>query len=104
MQDDVDAAWVALRRCLETRSLELLDEVRTYPTPIARCDEQLTRVIEERDAAFRCLRLAAELESQRASLADAQWVRLLHRFAIDLDADDVGVRTARARLVAAIAP
>jgi len=103
MQDDVDAAWVTLRRCLEARSLELLDEVRTYPTPIARCDEQLTRVIEERDAAFRFLRLAAELESQRASLAHAQWVTRLRRFASDLDADDVGVRAACARLVAAIA-
>ena len=27
---------------------ELSEEIRNYPTPIARCDEQLTALIEER--------------------------------------------------------
>lgn len=27
---------------------ELSEEIRRYPTPIARCDEQLTALIEER--------------------------------------------------------
>lgn len=33
---------------LEGRIAELSDEIRHYPTPIARCDEQLTALIEER--------------------------------------------------------
>ena len=30
------------------RIQELSEEIRNYPTPIARCDEQLTALIEER--------------------------------------------------------
>ncbi len=33
---------------LEQRLAELSDEIRRYPTPIARCDEQLTDLIERR--------------------------------------------------------
>jgi len=33
---------------LERRIAELSLEIRHYPTPIARCDEQLTGLIEER--------------------------------------------------------
>ena len=35
---------------------ELSEEIRNYPTPIARCDEQLTALIEERS------RLLAKLD------------------------------------------
>ena len=33
---------------LERRIAELSEEIRHYPTPIARCDEQLTDLIERR--------------------------------------------------------
>ena len=33
---------------IERRIAELSAEIRNYPTPIARCDEQLTALIEER--------------------------------------------------------
>jgi hypothetical protein len=33
---------------IERRLLEVVDEIRNYPTPIARCDEQLTALLEER--------------------------------------------------------
>jgi len=33
---------------LERRIAELSREIRSYPTPVARCDEQLTGLIEER--------------------------------------------------------
>lgn len=46
------AAWSELKACLERRSKELSEEVRNYPTPIARCDEQLTKLIEQRTRAF----------------------------------------------------
>jgi chorismate mutase len=37
-----------MRTELERRIAELSREIRNYPTPIARCDEQLTGLIEER--------------------------------------------------------
>lgn len=37
-----------MTRSLERRIAELSEEIRRYPTPIARCDEQLTALIEER--------------------------------------------------------
>jgi hypothetical protein len=37
-----------MRADLEKRLAELNAEIRHYPTPIARCDEQLTGLIEER--------------------------------------------------------
>ena len=33
---------------LQRRLAELSDEIRRYPTPIARCDEQLTALLEQR--------------------------------------------------------
>jgi len=33
---------------LEKRLAELCEEIRNYPTPIARCDEQLAGLLEER--------------------------------------------------------
>ncbi len=33
---------------LERRIAELSEEIRNYPTPIARCDEQLAALLEER--------------------------------------------------------
>ena len=39
---------------LDAKIAELSDEIRRYPTPIARCDEQLTELLERR------LRLLAE--------------------------------------------
>lgn len=49
-------AWEALRHHLESRSRDLCDEVRHYPTPIARCDVQLTKLIEQRTHALESLR------------------------------------------------
>jgi chorismate mutase len=37
---------------IEQRIEELSAEIRNYPTPIARCDEQLTALIEERSRLF----------------------------------------------------
>ena len=35
---------------LQRRLAELSDEIRRYPTPIARCDEHLTGLLEQRAA------------------------------------------------------
>ena len=40
---------------IEGRIAELSREIRSYPTPIARCDEQLTGLIEERARLLRQL-------------------------------------------------
>ena len=55
--------WSALRARLEERRRELHEAVRAYPSPIARCDDQLPKLIAQRDAAQRACRLAEELEA-----------------------------------------
>ena len=44
---------------LERRIAALAEEIRNYPTPIARCDEQLAYLIEQRD------RLIARLKDRQ---------------------------------------
>jgi uncharacterized small protein (DUF1192 family) len=51
---------------IEKRIAELSEEIRHYPGPIARCDEHLPALLEER------ARLIAELEKQSCS-AEALW-------------------------------
>ena len=49
-----------MRSHLERRLQALSDEVRRYPTPIARCDEQLTALLEARTEVARLLSHADE--------------------------------------------
>jgi hypothetical protein len=44
------------RQGLEQRLAELSDEVRNYPTPIARCDDQLLDLLERRSQVLAKLR------------------------------------------------
>jgi hypothetical protein len=55
-----------MSRYLEQRIAELSGEIRRYPTPIARCDEQLTALIERR------AKLLLDLEKECCS-AEALW-------------------------------
>ncbi len=52
---------------LEKRIAELSEEIRHYPGPIARCDEHLPALLEER------ARLLCQLEKQSCS-PEALWV------------------------------
>jgi len=52
---------------LERRIAELSAEIRGYPGPIARCDEQLSALIEER------ARLLFQLENYVACTPEATW-------------------------------
>ena len=52
---------------LARRIEELSAEIRGYPTPIARCDEQLTALIEERS------RLIAELQKPAGCTPEGIW-------------------------------
>lgn len=45
----------AIRACLERRLATLGDEIRRYPTPIARCDVQLGALLEARAAIVQLL-------------------------------------------------
>jgi hypothetical protein len=64
--DPVVAAWSELKIYLDRRSKELSEEVRNYPTPIARCDEQLTKLIEQRAGATNQLKLLLEAAPTRS--------------------------------------
>ena len=52
---------------LARRIDELSEEIRHYPTPIARCDEQLSALIEER------ARLLAELRKPSGCTPEGIW-------------------------------
>ncbi len=74
----------ALCARLEQRARELQDEVRAYPTPIARCDEQLPKLIERRSRAMAQWREASELEAGAAANGPA-WAERVRRLLEDLD-------------------
>ncbi len=60
-----------MKREIELRIAELSEEIRNYPTPIARCDEQLPALLEER------ARLIQELNSLnefQTCTPDAVWI------------------------------
>jgi hypothetical protein len=49
-----------VRADLERRLEELSRQLRAYPTPIARCDEQLAHLLEERSGLVEQLRILEE--------------------------------------------
>ena len=68
--------WAELRRHLEGRFRELCEELRHYPTPIARCDDQLPKLIEQRDRARAELeRMSAIEETGRSSAIASEAVQ-----------------------------
>ena len=56
-----------MRAELERRIAELSDEIRHYPGPIARCDEHLPALLEER------ARLLFQLENYVSCSPEAIW-------------------------------
>jgi hypothetical protein len=74
--DLVIAAWSELKSYLDRRSKELSEEVRNYPTPIARCDEQLTKLIEQRARAINQLKLLIEAGATQSNDAERRWLVL----------------------------
>jgi hypothetical protein len=55
------APWVALQRHLARRVARLNAENSHYPTPIARCDQHLAALLEQRAALFERLRRMDEI-------------------------------------------
>jgi hypothetical protein len=65
----IESLHSVLREYLERRVELLNEEVRNYPTPIARCDDQLTGLLEQRASA------AAQLQRVN-SLGDQDLARM----------------------------
>src|SRR5206468_10810322 len=92
--DSVSGAWEALRRHLEARNRELNAEVAHYPTPIARCDVQLSKLLEQRARLYRELDGAASIGAlaPAAEGAFAHWLDRGEPFGLSAQAacDDAG--------------
>ena len=66
--------WSELESYLERRSRELNAEVRGYPTPIARCDDQLPALLEQRARANEQLQLARAADATAPSIWSDPWL------------------------------
>jgi hypothetical protein len=100
--EPLEAAWTEWKSHLERRCTELNEEVRNYPTPIARCDEQLTRLIEMRSRAIEQLRLVSAADPSRAGESgSAALERVLA--GPPASGDDEAENAIRARVKAALA-
>ena len=93
-------AWSELALGLTARFQALSDEMRAYPTPIARCDEQLTRLIEQRDAVRTELERIADVDVHGGAAAST--IDALEPFLAEGAADDDALAAIRSRLAAAL--
>ena len=63
------------REVLEQRLAELSDEIRRYPTPIARCDEQLLDLLERRSTVIAELKdLSERPRATSGCTAEGIWI------------------------------
>ena len=66
----IESLCRVVREYLERRVELLNEEVRRYPTPIARCDDQLTGLLEQRAGALAQLQRLGSLGDQDLARAD----------------------------------
>lgn len=97
---ELQGPWSELHAGLRVRFRALSDEMRSYPTPIARCDEQLTRLIEQRDAVRTELERIAEVDAN-GGVATCT-TEALDPFLAQGAADDEAIAAVRSRLAAAL--
>ena len=97
-------SWATLKTHLAAKSRELNAEVHSYPQPIARCDDQLPKLLEQRSRAVLQLQLANALGDTPERGADAEWRRKVGEFLARPDgvSDDDIEAAIRARLRAAL--
>ena len=102
--DTVIGCWSALKAYLERRSRELNAEVRGYPTPIARCDDQLPKLLEQRSRAHQQLELAIAADGVDSDLGSERWVEACRQVLASsmVIEDDETESAIRARLRAAL--
>jgi hypothetical protein len=79
------ALWERVKARLAHKLEALSEEVRAYPSPIARCDDQLPKLLDRRAAAQASLRLAQQ--QAVAGLSDAQFLALIEELARADDED-----------------
>ena len=60
-----------MKPAIEARIAQLSDEIRNYPTPIARCDLHLPALLEERAS---LLSMLESLEQKPGCPPEAAWV------------------------------
>jgi hypothetical protein len=96
-----------MRNHLERRGIELNAEVHSYPSPIARCDDQLPKLLEQRARVVRLLKAANELGAGSAAASvEAGWLDRVQGFLSGADAasaDDEAEIELQSRLSAALA-
>ena len=98
--------WGAFREHLAARIREINDEVAHYPRPIARCDVQLSKLLEQRARVYQQMKLAAELGPMPAGDAGARWLQRLDDYFAKLEpcgADDGEEAVLRSRLLSSMA-
>ena len=99
--DPVTEALTRLYVHLGATARALNDEVSDYPTPIARCDEQLTKLLEQRARAMRALRLAADaMASARHGDSRERSERIAQLLALPEGGDDDDIEHALRRRLA----
>jgi len=84
---------------------EINEEVARYPRPIARCDVQLSKLLEERARVYQQLNLAAEVgDPPPPGATDAHWVQRLEDYLAKLEpcGDDDIEMVLRARLLKSV--
>ena len=100
MDEHVDLArgWASMRAQLEAERKRIVEEIRAYPTPIPRCDEQFNHLIERRERLASALSRLDDVErSSAAAPADAS------RLEAFIDASDGLDDDSRRRLKSALA-
>lgn len=77
--------WTQVKARLAAKLAELSEEVRAYPSPIARCDDQLPKLLDRRAAAQRRMRLAEDQVVD--GFDDARFATLIEEFTAGDDDD-----------------
>jgi hypothetical protein len=92
------------RAHLDARIREINEEVAHYPTPIARCDEQLTKLLEQRARIFRQRNAAADLGPMPSGAATNAWLLRVGDYLTTLEpcADDDIETALRRRIVSSM--
>jgi len=70
MADAALSPWAALEEHLERARSSILAEIRSYPPPIAACDQQFNYLLEQRDRIARELTRLAAARREGASTGD----------------------------------
>ncbi|HYT96458.1 MAG TPA: hypothetical protein VEO36_03995 [Casimicrobiaceae bacterium] len=105
-RDACAGLWSTFLEHLTTRIREINDEVAHYPRPIARCDVQLSKLLEERARVYRQLNLATEMGNPMPPGGDdGHWLQRLDEYLAKLEpcGDDDVEGDLRARLVKSMA-